>query len=388
MARRKTEEPGTTEEADLMAVVEATDPKADDPAMVESVEATERPTATEVKAEAPIAPPPPAPPASSRAGMAFLGMVLGGVIAAGAGFGLARVMPDLLPLGEDPSLAEMMAQQGAKIAALEEELAFRPDLEEIVARLAALEAAPTPASAVETEGEVATLRAAVAELQARPAASGGGDPALAEEVALLREQVANLGAGGGVPADVVAAVDAAEARLKEAEERAAALAREAEATAVAARRAAATERLAAALDSGAPFASALTELGSEIPAVLAENAAVGLPTIADLSDAFPDTARQSLEDALRANMGESWTDRVSNFLRSQTGLRSLTPREGNDPDAVLSRAEAALQAGDVARAITELSAMPEAGKPALADWLAMAQTRADAEAAVAALAQN
>lgn len=388
MARRKTEEPGTTEEADLMAVVEATDPKADDPAMVESVEATERPTATEVKAEAPIAPPPPAPPASSRAGMAFLGMVLGGVIAAGAGFGLARVMPDLLPLGEDPSLAEMMAQQGAKIAALEEELAFRPDLEEIVARLAALEAAPTPASAVETEGEVAALRAAVAELQARPAASGGGDPALAEEVALLREQVANLGAGGGVPADVVAAVDAAEARLKEAEERAAALAREAEATAVAARRAAATERLAAALDSGAPFASALTELGSEIPAVLAENAAVGLPTIADLSDAFPDTARQSLEDALRANMGESWTDRVSNFLRSQTGLRSLTPREGNDPDAVLSRAEAALQAGDVARAITELSAMPEAGKPALADWLAMAQTRADAEAAVAALAQN
>lgn len=388
MARRKTEEPGTTEEADLMAVVEATDPKADDPAMVESVEATERPTATEVKAEAPIAPPPPAPPASSRAGMAFLGMVLGGVIAAGAGFGLARVMPDLLPLGDDPPLAEMVAQQGARIAALEEELAVRPDLEEIVARLAALEAAPTPASAVETEREVAALRAAVAELQARPAASGGGDPALAEEVASLREQVANLGAGGGVPADVVAAVDAAEARLKEAEERAAALAREAEATAVAARRAAATERLAAALDSGAPFASALTELGSEIPAVLAENAAVGLPTIADLSDAFPDTARQSLEDALRANMGESWTDRVSNFLRSQTGLRSLTPREGNDPDAVLSRAEAALQAGDVARAITELSAMPEAGKPALADWLAMAQTRADAEAAVAALAQN
>jgi hypothetical protein len=54
----------------------------------------------------------------------------------------------------------------------------------------------------------------------------------------------------------------------------------------------------------------------------------------------------------------------------------------------LSRAEAALRAGDVQAAITELAAIPEAGKPALDAWLVMAQTRSDAEAAIAALAQN
>jgi hypothetical protein len=385
MATRKTEESGTTEDADLMAVVEATDPKLDD---LEMGDVLSKPAPAEVKAEAPVAPPPSVQPAPSRGGSVFAGMVLGGVIAAGAGFGLARLMPDLLPMGDAALLSETVAEQGAEIAALKAELAARPDLENVVVRLAALEAAPTPASAAEIEEKVSALEAAVAELTARPVVDAASDPALATEVAALREQVSALGAGGSVPADVLAAVDAAEARLKQTEERAAELAREAEAAAAAARRAAALDRLAAALDSGAPFAAALPELGADLPPVLAQNAATGLPTIADLADAFPDVARQSLEAALRANMGESWTDRVSNFLRSQTGLRSLGPREGNDPDAVLSRAEAALQSGDVRTAITELAAMPEAGKPALEGWLAMAQTRSDAEAAIAALAQN
>lgn len=385
MATRKTEESGTTEDADLMAVVEATDPKLDD---LEMGDVLSKPAPAEVKAEAPVAPPPSVQPAPSRGGSVFAGMVLGGVIAAGAGFGLARLMPDLLPMGDATLLSETVAEQGAEIAALKAELAARPDLENVVVRLAALEAAPTPASAAEIEEKVSALEAAVAELMARPVVDAASDPALATEVAALREQVSALGAGGSVPADVLAAVDAAEARLKQTEERAAELAREAEAAAAAARRAAALDRLAAALDSGAPFAAALPELGADLPPVLAQNAATGLPTIADLADAFPDVARQSLEAALRANMGESWTDRVSNFLRSQTGLRSLGPRDGNDPDAVLSRAEAALRSGDVRTAITELAAMPEAGKPALEGWLAMAQTRSDAEAAIAALAQN
>ena len=385
MARRKTEEPGVTEDADLMAVVEATDPKADD---LETGQAGPDPAPAEVKAEAPVAPPPPSRPASARGGSAFVGMVLGGVIAAGAGFGLARLMPDLLPMAGEADLSETVAAQGAEIAALKRELAARPDLEDVVARLAALEAAPTPASAAEIEAKVSALDAAVAELKARPVAEGAADPALAAAVEALQEQVSALGAGGSVPADVLAAVDAAEARLKQTEERAAELAKEAEAAAAAARRAAALDRVTAALDSGAPFAAAMEELGPDLPPVLVQNAATGLPTVADLAEAFPDVARQSLEAALRANMGESWTDRVSNFLRSQTGLRSLGPREGNDPDAVLSRAEAALRAGDVQAAITELAAIPEAGKPALDAWLVMAQTRSDAEAAIAALAQN
>jgi len=70
----------------------------------------------------------------------------------------------------------------------------------------------------------------------------------------------------------------------------------------------------------------------------------------------------------------------------QTGVRSLEPREGNDPDAVLSRAEAAVRAGDLGAALDEITALPDPGQAALADWAATAQTRADALGAMADVA--
>ncbi|NBE07273.1 COG4223 family protein [Paragemmobacter ruber] len=385
MAKGKTEDPAPPQDdADLMAVVDATDPQA-----AAVTDAPSEPAPREKLADAPASPPP-APRGGSGAG-AFFGMVLGGVVAAGAGFGLARAVPDLLPMGGQGELAATVAAQAEEIAALRADLAARPAPDpQIAERLAALEAAPAPTAPVPPalEERLAAVEAALADLQSRPSAGGAPAPELVAELDALKAQVATLSAGGSVPADVIAAAEAAEARLQEAQASAAALAAEAEAAAATARRNAAIGRITAALDSGAPYASALAELGGDAPPVLADNAAVGLPTVAELADSFPEVARAALEDALRANMGESWTDRVSNFLRSQTGLRSLTPREGNDPDAILSRAEAALAQGRVADAIGELDAMPEAGKPALSDWLAQARLRAEAEAAVATLAAN
>lgn len=384
MAKGKTDESPSQEDNDLMAVVEATDPSP----MAPSEQTPTDPT-PERMIEATASPlPPPAPPRNGAAGV-FLGMVLGGVLAAGAGFGLARFMPDLLPMGSGDALSATVAAQADEIAALRAQLAALPAPDpQIDARLAALESAPADGAAL--DGRFAALEAEIADLKARPSIGGSAvSPEVLTELAALKEQVAALGSGGSVPADVIAAAEAAEARLKAAEASATAMAEQAEAAAAAARRGAALDRITAALDSGAPYASALPELGgADLPPVLVDNAAVGLPTVADLADSFPEAARTALEAALRANMGESWTDRVSSFLRSQTGLRSLTPREGNDPDAVLSRAEAALAQGRVADAITELAAMPEAGKPALADWLALAEIRVDAEVAVAALAVN
>lgn len=382
MAKRKTETAPETEEPDLMAVVEATDPKAPETATDEVAAETATPMP---EAPASVVAPAMAPARRGGAGSSFLGMVLGGVIAAGAGFGLARLVPDLLPLGAsgpDPAIAA----QAQEIAALREQVAALtgkaqpgPATDE---RLAAVEQAMAGLDA-----RVAAAEQAVAEVPAQ-ASAGGVSPELAAEVAALKEQVARIGTGGAVPADVTAAVEAAETRLKEAEARAADLARQAEEAAALARRAAALDRIAAALDSGAAYAAALRDIDGTLPPVLADHAAAGLPTIASLRDSFPAAARDGLEAALRANMGESWTDRVSNFLRSQTGLRSLTPREGDDPDAVLSRAEAALEAGDVAGALAELDRLPDAAKPALADWTASARVRLEAEAAFATLAAN
>jgi hypothetical protein len=382
MAKQKTDAPEAEGDADLMAVVEATDPQK------ETVPEQPTPTRSEPMTEAPAAPP---PPAARQGGLgAFLGMVLGGAVAAGAGFGLARAMPDLLPIGPDAvDVTATLDAQAAEIADLKAQIAALPAPDTGLAdRVAALEtAAPAPADTTDIDARLATLEDRLVAIESQPSDGTGLSPAILADIAALKEQVATLGTGGTVPADVLAAVAAAEARLTEAETRAAALAEQSTASAAAITRAAAIGRIAAALDSGAPYSSALPDLG-DLPPVLADNAAAGLPTIADLQDSFAPAARASLEAALRANMGESWTERVSSFLRSQTGLRSLTPREGDDPDAVLSRAEAALSAGQVAEAIAELQAMPEAGKPALQDWLTLAQTRVDAEAAVAALAVN
>ena len=84
-------------------------------------------------------------------------------------------------------------------------------------------------------------------------------------------------------------------------------------------------------------------------------------------------------------MGEGWTDRLSAFLRSQSGARSLTPREGTDPDAVLSRAEAALRDGQIKAALAELAGLPPAGTEAMAPWIADATRRLGAEQAIADL---
>ena len=63
----------------------------------------------------------------------------------------------------------------------------------------------------------------------------------------------------------------------------------------------------------------------------------------------------------------------------------MTPREGNDPDAVLSRAEAALVAGDLPAALAEIAALPPVAQEVLSPWVATAQTRLNAIAAVADL---
>lgn len=379
MARRKTDEPAPEAEADLMAVVEATDPQtsASEPAAPippETLHVTEPSPAQS------------ASPARSGGGAsAFLGMILGGIVAAAGGFGLARLMPDLLPMAGDSALSETVAAQVEELAALREQLAALPVKPtpdpSVEARLAALEAA----TSTDLESRLLSLESQIAALPSPSASGPTTDPALFADIKALKQQVASLGSGGTVPADVIAAAAAAEARLKEAEARAAELADQAVAAAASARRAAAVDRISAAFDSGAPYASAAAELGPDLPPALAEYAAAGIPTIPDLQTSFDDAARQALEDALRANMGESWTDRVSNFLRSQTGLRSLTPREGDDPDAILSRAEAALAAGRIADALAELDAMPDAGKPALADWIAEARKRTAAEDALSQL---
>ena len=148
-------------------------------------------------------------------------------------------------------------------------------------------------------------------------------------------------------------------------------------------------RLQAALVEGAPFAAILGDLGAaglEVPAGLADSAETGVPTLAALRADFPDAARRALADAREADKGPDAG--FGAFLARQFGARSVAPRAGDDPDAILSRAEAAVTDGRIDSALTELEALPDAAKPALAEWTALATRRQAAMAGAEALAQT
>lgn len=145
----------------------------------------------------------------------------------------------------------------------------------------------------------------------------------------------------------------------------------------------------AALDTGEPFATALSGLtGADVPEALSTVADTGVASLSQLQTTYDDAARAALSASLRDLADGDASARISSFLKAQLGLRSLTPREGDDPDAVLSRAQAALDGGDVATALSELDALPASGQAEMADWRATAQARVDAIAAAGDLAQT
>jgi len=336
-------------------------------------------------AEAPATPPvaPPVPPAARASGGA-MSLVLGGVVAAILG---ALAVLIVLPQGwrgaptPDGALASRvqaleartapdLAPLEARIATLES--AAPADTGALADRLAALESRPVP--------ELAPLEARIAALESAPAPAADTEAALAALTARLDAQQAET------DARIAAAVDSAMAEATAAlTARASGLdAREEDVAAAQQRIAerAALAELVAAAESGDPVPGALATL-PEAPAALAPMAE-GLPTLAALQSAFAPAARAALA-AVPVPADASLTDRLADFLRAQTGARSLAPREGDDTDAVLSRAEAVLRTGNLSGALGELDALTGDPAAAMADWRARAETRLAALAALADL---
>lgn len=364
-----TDKEGKIEDAPLADVIPADGPETTAPVELQEPERPESPVST--------------PGAAPRRRSGAAGSIAGGVLAAAIGFGVAQVVPDGWPIADTSQLESRLEEQARQIADLGARLAAQPDVAALEARLLTLETAAPPDGGNVT-AQLEDLARRIDAIEGQSADGSAEVAALAAAVKALQDRVDQ--APGASPGAALSAET--EARLQEAEETAARLKSEAEALALAARRQAAVTRLEVALDSGLPYGAALEELGEDLPEVLLAHAETGLPTIATLRSAFPEAARAALEASLRSDMGQTWGDRVASFLRSQTGARSLTPREGNDPDAILSRAEAALQTADIELALQELALMPEAAQPALAAWRGLAETRLQAARAVKSLGER
>ncbi len=341
----------------------------------------------------------------------FLGVFLGGVCAAALGFASAiYVLPKLpqewLPLTDGATATQaVLDAQAARIESMAQEIANLQqapapiDAARLDSELARLRddmatARPAPPDLGPLEARLTDLDARLTTIEKRPVAGGAASStaidALSRELGDLRAQMARqTGGDSDAAARIAVAAAQAQEQIQAAVDAAAKLKSDAEDIARKQSARSAVRLVQAALESGAPFDRALGELaaaGVEVPAELTQDAG-GLPSLDQLRTDFPEAARSALVIAARPAPDAGALDRLGAFLRGQTGARSLTPREGSDPDAILSRAEAALKIGDLSAALVEVRSLPPEVQAPMSSWIASAnrlQAALDAATALSA----
>lgn len=319
----------------------------------------------------------------------FFPLLLGGIAAGAIGYGIATYFPMNGGAASDEITAQL-AMQSDQIAALEAELANlpAPDLSAIDAQIAAVvESAVNQIDALSADitGQFESVDARLLEVEKRPGTDGTlSETALAAYERELEELRADLNAQ---QENVMSAAAQAEADLAAVRAEAEQLEREAISAAQAAAARAALNRVAAAVEIGAPFGDALSDLGGDVPAALNDVADTGVATTAQLTADFPAAARAALATARSEGVSDD-AGGLGGFFRSQFDVRSTSPKEGSGPDAILSRAEAAVKEGRVSDALAEIEALPEVARAELTDWTARATQRADVLDAIATLSET
>lgn len=378
VSEENTEKDEAPEEEKISAEDPLTESKADDAAEtdaeevegVEVEEPAEESADTQTPVEEPVVPPAPVEKVVVKKS-GFVPMLLGGVLCVGFGYAAAQFIK---PAGW-PFPGSNTDELSTQIAALEAQFA---DLKS--------------SSAAQEQSQAAALETLRSDLESQLSEADDG----ADEVAALQSQLeafdSRLTATEARPvADAVLSPEATEAfqsqidemqsllnaeitRLQEA--KAQSLAEEA-----AAREATLKARLQTRVNAGEPFDTVLAELG-DVPAELESVAASGIPSTSALQEAYSASARQALISASKAAHDAGEQGWFATVLQTQLGLRSTEPKEGDDADAILSRAEQAVREGSFAKAIETLGALPEAGQQDMQGWIAQAQQRVDVMSAL------
>lgn len=298
--------------------------------------------------------------------------VLGGLIASAIGFGAAYLV---LPKG-DASLSSQVSLHSIEISGLRDQIAAIPTVD-----LSVIEEAQSEAAKIATglDSRIVGLETRLDDLLSR-AGSGGSvaTAAFAQELDTLK-------------AEVEAMRGTAIAELDNARAQAASIQENADAAARAAAGRAALARVESGLETGAPLGAALDDLAAALQADVPQALTAvrdGAPTLASLQASFPDAARTALATSRREGASGEAQGGFAAFLRDQLDVRSIAPKEGNDADAVLSRAQAAIDVGRLTDTLAELGALPEVARAEFTEWQALAEARADAMAAAATLSTS
>lgn len=238
---------------------------------------------------------------------------------------------------------------------------LRAELSSLVSQFTEITLAGGEVSA-DTAARIATYGAALDGLKAEIEALAGQNGALSQKI-------------DEVSIDAARQIEVAEIKAVEAEETA-------EATRVKTVITANLTAIDTALSAGLPYGDALAamgEAGVSIPEALTSSAD-GVVSMASLRADFPDAAHAAIRASIMADGDDGIGSSIGTFFRSQVASRSLTPQEGDSADAVLSRAEAALKADDLAGALGEIAnlpaiAMPSKARGPMGDWVADAKAR-------------
>ena len=363
-----------------------------------------------------------------RRGGLVPGFIGGAIAAAGLLFAAPYVIPPKYQ-PQNPEVRQMLSEQAQAIAALEADLktageklsqtALSSDVDavktaseqgfaDLSSAMGTTKAAlddlgakiGSGAALGDASAKIDALVARMDSIEKRPLA-GTADPAAIAALDAYGREMAELRSAVGkqmsdVDALVKTATASAEQAVSTAKETSDAAVADAEAKAEAARqevvqvaRAQALMDIRTALDEGRGYADVLPKLdGVTIPDDLKAAADSGVSTLADLQKEFTVAARQALSVSRSEASSGSPADRASTWIQNQLGVRSLIPSEGDDPDSVLSRADAAVADARLNDAISELSSLPAGGQQVMADWIAQASARAKALDAANQLAAN
>jgi hypothetical protein len=321
---------------------------------------------------------------------------------------LAPIESRLSKLESAPAPAGDAAALGAldaRIKTLEErKVETPPDLSDLTSRVTRLEGSMNALAETAKEGgsvpDAAALDAKIGDLEQR--LQGKIDSALAAQqsdnttdVKDLQKEVEALKAKLGALAEAhlagdtsdlapqlttldqrIAKLEAALPELSTAIDRSAASAKSGAA-------AIAFANLRNAVTAGRPYAAELAALRSLVPdpgdlGALPGHADTGIPTVAELSANLTKLAEANAT-APAAPTETSILDSMMASAKSAISIRRIgADVTGDEPGAVLARAEAALQQGDLAAAIKEVETLPAPTRDAFAHWLDDARARASA----------
>jgi hypothetical protein len=299
----------------------------------------------------------------------------------------ARLMwrgPAVVP----PEPAPKPVLDTATLEAAKMELSAR--LDDLDKRVRAAAATAAQADRPQTaDPAIAELRSRIDTLESKlsnaspPAASTAPSAeAIDKDLASLRTEIAGLRTSLQSLGGSVDQIKAAASASSTADQKAVATARASAVIGVAA-------RLGAALDAGQPFANELALLAplaqgdaklGELSATLQPLAQTGVVSRATLAAEFPAVAKAALADDLA---DDSFGQRLLGKVKGVVSLRRVgSDVQGDTAEAKLARAEAALEGGDLAKAVDLVKSLPPQTQRATSTWLARAEARLAAQKAV------